>query len=567
VACGLVYAQNAKVRVPADVTTETITFVPRGVAPAAAESRAYYDNTTNQFYYYDGNNWIPFGSGGSAGPKTVATRIVAVRRNPPDPALDSDLTGKTADYICDGTNDQHEINLALNDVSARGGGVVYLLEGTYIISDVMSPGETDRGIVMHTNTAIIGAGAGTVIRPMTSSVTMGVIYAKSVNHILISQLMLNGDDGTGSARGWSGITFRSVTFSKIDRVWFQSMQVYNIYLYEYNDNNIISNNHMQKSGYMCIALGTSSNNIISDNYVYFQSMFGIGIWLDGNSSRQSSNNIISGNNQGNGIELDDYCYNNIISGNNVHNLYSGIRLYDNSNNTISGNSLCDISLYAMYLDDTSNNTVLGNNIGYPNIGIALTGGGGCSNSVFLGNILYVKQGGILLDENSDNNVFSSNIFYCSSNGLDYPIWIDSADSENNYLVGNLVSSWPASYNRINDRGTNTQYTDKVKITLEPGGYSISGSTLTPTGPTSFLRLAPTGSLTLGNPAIADGKSAGDILILENTANFIVTINDNTNVQLFNNQQRRLDQNDSLTLLWDNTDWIEVGYSHNPPDLF
>jgi len=170
-------------------------------------------------------------------------------------------------------------------------------------------------------------------------------------------------------------------------------------------------------------------------------------------------------------------------------------------------------------------------------------------------------GGILVDSN--NNFVSSNLFYDSA-GTGRPITIGSTRT-GNYLTGNLITTWPAGYNTINDASptgtTGTKYFDKAKITLEPGVYNQTiPTTIIPTGPTSHLQFNSINPWTPDN-GIADGKSPGDILILENINTGPVTLNDNANMQL-GSASRVLGQNDTLTLIWDGTDWIETGYADN-----
>jgi hypothetical protein len=49
------------------------------------------------------------------------------------------VTGQEADYICDGTNDDVEINAAVTAVNAGGGGIVQFREGTYILNNTITP--------------------------------------------------------------------------------------------------------------------------------------------------------------------------------------------------------------------------------------------------------------------------------------------------------------------------------------------------------------------------------------------------------------------------------------------
>src|SRR5688572_25950361 len=64
----------------------------------------------------------------------------------------------TADYVCDGTADEVEINAAIAEAAASGGGTVHLAAGVY---------STARPVtVLEDNVTLEGAGAdATVIRP------------------------------------------------------------------------------------------------------------------------------------------------------------------------------------------------------------------------------------------------------------------------------------------------------------------------------------------------------------------------------------------------------------------
>jgi parallel beta-helix repeat protein len=573
VAYSLLYAQNAKVKVPADVTTQTIIFNPQAIEPwtcdATCEGKIYYDSNTDKkrHFYCDGTAWRTFDPS-----KTVATKIVAVKRNPPDSALDSSDPSR-ADYICDGTNDQEEINRAINSLPANG-GAVYLLEGTYNISGSISFTASGK--------SLIGAGSATVLR-FASGSNINIINATGVSNILIAQLMIDGNNKTGI--NTNGIYFDSVTYSKIDKVWVKNMKYMGIYLNNSSNNNI-SGNNVQSNGFAGIYLNNSSNNnTISGNNA--QSNLQHGILL----SNSSSNNTISGNNflsnSVEGIILSVSSSNNTISGNIVWSSgYYGISInYSSNNNTVSGNIVGSSTYFGINLfESCNNNTVIGNNVLLNGqFGIYLMTSS-CRN-ILSGNVIYDNGvtyswcSGIMIENNSDDNIISYNLLSDSS-GTGRPIYIcggAAGTSDNNYIVGNQISTWPASpADKIGDYGTNTRYTDKVKITLEPGGYTLPlFAILTPTGPTSYIRLnvPGPGPVLLGtavNTAIADGKSPGDILILENTNTTGIIITDNWNVQLspilHPSGSVTLNQNDTLTLIWDGTtgitDWIETGYADN-----
>jgi hypothetical protein len=89
----------------------------------------------------------------------------------------------------------------------------------------------------------------------------------------------------------------------------------------------------------------------------------------------------------------------------------------------------------------------------------------------------------------------------------------------------------------------------------------SGATLNPV--TRYVRLASTGgAITLNaGTAISSGSGAGVIMILEGTSDAnSVTIPDNANTRL--GGSRILGANDTLTLLWNGADWIELSFANN-----
>jgi len=173
--------------------------------------------------------------------------------------------------------------------------------------------------------------------------------------------------------------------------------------------------------------------------------------------------------------------------------------------------------------------------------------------------------GIRIESNSDGNHISSNLLYDSA-GTGYPINIVSGN--NNYLVGNQIN-WSVvctDCKRINDLGTNTKYTEKVKITLERAAvWTVNnGSALwTTTSPRSYLPVVGNGAPVTVN-TIAAGKAIGDMLILEGTndTNW-VKIENTGNVKL-SAVSHILGFDDVLTLIWNGTNWIELHWANNSP---
>ena len=108
-------------------------------SPAPVEGQIYFATDKNQLYVYDAGDsrWHT--------DRTTATKIVA--------ASDSQNKEK-ADYVCDGTADDVQINAAITALPSAG-GLVYLLEGTYNLKQPV--------VVNKNNVVITGAAKGATI--------------------------------------------------------------------------------------------------------------------------------------------------------------------------------------------------------------------------------------------------------------------------------------------------------------------------------------------------------------------------------------------------------------------
>jgi hypothetical protein len=120
-------------------------------------------------------------------------------------ASDSSTTAKAqADYVCDGTADNVEIQAAINALPS-GGGKVQLLEGTYTISVT---------ITLASSSELTGNGWGTVlevsgISGTNSAVTMG-------DHTVLSDLKIQGSISPLTAN-WHNVY--AGNHSIIERIW------------------------------------------------------------------------------------------------------------------------------------------------------------------------------------------------------------------------------------------------------------------------------------------------------------------------------------------------------------
>jgi hypothetical protein len=107
-----------------------------------------------------------------------ATIIVAA-------ANTSDKGKAAADYVCDGTADDVQINAA---ITALGGlpGTVLLLEGTYHIA---------ASITLYTGQRLTGLGRGTVLARTATGTVAGMLHIGSVQRVMVDNLVLDGSAG------------------------------------------------------------------------------------------------------------------------------------------------------------------------------------------------------------------------------------------------------------------------------------------------------------------------------------------------------------------------------------
>ncbi len=543
------------------------------------EGSLFFNDADNSLYFYDGTEWQKLG--GVEGPKTVATRVVAA----------SDSVDKSrADYVCDGVDDQQKINQAIIDVHFNQnnpglGGSVYLLAGTYNISDNTSIDYTKPdgttlthstpGIVLYSNISLIGEGAGTVLKVVSSS-NYNVVNAQgtSTNHlsgILVSQLRIDGNKDNVSGSN-CGISFEYVDDSKITKIWIENLTSHGLKL-QNSSYNIISKSFFLKNGSDGIYLFSSENNIISKSNFSENGYAGNG--YAGISLESSRDNIIDSNviykNDDKGIILNS-SDNNIILGNNISytQKYYGLQLCNSSQfNIVYGNNINNNKQGFLINLNSTHNLISSNFIHLPSSGSGYAMSFSQSgNNLLVGNNIYDEE-----TTNASLSIANSSEVLIASNLINYPgspeygIEIDSASSDN-YLAGNqVIDSSVDGPGEIEDEGTNIKYTQKEKMTIERWernlGSSSSYNLQVSTYPHSYVVFISSFPGTT-NLTLEDGKSAGDLLILENESSVRqVKVDEAANVNLGDEAGRTLKQYETLELIWNGTKWIEVKYVDRP----
>lgn len=592
--CPFVSALGENVTVLGDTRADTLSLEVAALPASGSGTEIRYNNADGLLYIWNGTEWEAL-----AANKNVATKIVAVDRNSDrirDDG-DSDLTDRTADYICDGTDDQVEIQQAIDalvDDSGNGiPGVVYLLQGTYEITDSIV---LDNGIVApadgidDSGKAIIGAGSGTVLSQPSGTSNLAGFYV-TVDNVLITRLKLEGYTDAGNLS--FGIHLYGASNCKINNVWTQSL-VQGIRIESGSRYNVVSDCHITSPAIgIFVYQASSTGNIIVGNNISGCRTDGIAIRANYNTV--SGNNSFSSNTYGISLAYADY---NVVSGNVVSlGNDDGISLLGSDNNIITGNSIGGNNISGTGLAygaitvsyDSNYNTVSGNCIySETRNGIHLYRGATFNN--ITGNFIYDMgntYSGILIDgssgqdERCDNNIISSNHISPAPDdpGTGYGISIADAYCDSNYLAANYIDDSGSGFSgAISDSGTNTQYTSSERITLErrPSILTLSaaGQIDPATNPRTYIYVESSGgdvTLTTDPPILA-GKAAGDILILEGTSDVnTVTIPRNTTTTRFaGTVDPMLGANDTLSLIWSFSDddddtndyWLELSYTDN-----
>jgi parallel beta-helix repeat protein len=324
----------------------------------------------------------------SATPRT-ATIVVA--------ASDSSAAGKAqADYVCDGSDDQVEIQAAIDALPSTG-GIIQLSEGTFNLASV----DGDHSIDLSRDNVIFrGSGMGATKLFIGNGVRKNGIGAVNSANITISDLEIDGNKANnteGAPNGDSiqnGIYFRNVDYSTIERVSSHDNIFHGIFLVGDSDYNRVVNNKLIRNRYRGIHAHTSVDyNYYGYNYL-FENGDGTGTYgglfvifngatyniIEGNHIEATKSTGVGGIDIGGGSAP---AFGNVIVGNIIDTSATasvhGIRFVNADNiyeTTITGN-LIRASRYGILVEDgTPKGTIISNNSIYAGVrGIYVVSGG------------------------------------------------------------------------------------------------------------------------------------------------------------------------------------------------
>ncbi len=415
--------------------------------------------------------------------KTVGTVVIA--------------TDGSGDFNTNGTDDQVEIQAAIDSLPA-GGGCVYMKEGTYTITATIT--------ITIDNVAIIGCGRCTHITITTDDINL-LEVGTNIEGILITNMRFSGVGGFGGVTH-SAIYFDTVDNSEIRGVWVDNCTDVSaagivldnsprniIISCKVNGNrfnlgigtsnyNIISNSQFNSAtggsgirivdsqynliegneclsnttGLAAIYFENSDNNIVIDN-ILFATSEGNGLYLEG-IGNLVTNNIITENGD-DGITITG-SWNSIIGNYIRTNTRSAILVWTNGEyNTVSNNDCHANEEYGIRIRSGSHHTTITGNHTFQNEydGILIES----DDNIISNNINDTNDvdntttySGIRLIS-ADRNIISNN--RCKEND-NYEIDISNATCNDNLVEGNICIG-TNHVGTINDSGTNTHLAHNI----------------------------------------------------------------------------------------------------------
>jgi len=130
----------------------------------------------------------------------------------------SDESKKKAHYVCDGTNDEAEIEQAINDLPSSG-GIVFLTEGTFNFTDTYKIINLNKPFI-----AVIGSGAYNTVIYDDAKTYAGFSIDEQCKYIVFKDFSYNGYD-----LGRGGLIYDIDTNVSLgSKILIENMKIYNV---------------------------------------------------------------------------------------------------------------------------------------------------------------------------------------------------------------------------------------------------------------------------------------------------------------------------------------------------
>lgn len=259
-------------------------------------------------------------------------------------AASDSLHPEHADYVCDGTDDQVEIQAAI-DALPSGGGKVVLKEGTFNISSGIQ--------ITDNNIGVCGVGAGTLIS--TSAYIEAPIYITG-DYVHLDNFKLKKNQGSGGASNGQGIDVHNADDVTISNIVLEgtglvaspwdATPTWGI-RGRYCKRLIYNKCHVSNTSYEALTVWEGCTGCVFDNNVVDHCGFGLVFEKEGTYGNTMIGNTVNDSQKSGGWDiLIRSTHDNTVVGNTVIN--------QGTTNTLS---------YAIQLDGVSyDNVVIGNTI-------------------------------------------------------------------------------------------------------------------------------------------------------------------------------------------------------------
>lgn len=397
---------------------------------------------------------LHFPKGSGSGGVREATAIVAASNS---------VHKNEADYVCDGTDDQVEIQSAIDSLPTTGGSV-YLMEGRYNINGQIT--------ITKDNVTILGSGQGSWLRLIDGyNANFTMFHIQDKNHVKISGLKLDGNRSNNTSGSMSAVRIYDSHICTIDNCYIHSWRdcciktgrvstrptkgfIFNNHIGDCGDGSmntcilvreanefVIQGNNLHTAGRL-IYLSMSDKTMICNNTFYGTATRGI--VLDESSRTTISNNCFENVDDALGTGTGGYVrFNDLVFSNNIcYNLWGGLCLLGDIANACrslvcEGNTFIDINMYGIRLTNGSD-CIIANNT-FKNIGL------GNNNSYDAVELNHVVRSVI-----ANNTVSSYNV----TNIIRYGVNENTSDCNYNEVIGNVILNYGTSAIRL--QGANSE---------------------------------------------------------------------------------------------------------------
>lgn len=318
-------------------------------------------------------------------------------------------TEKDVDYLCDGVNDQVEINAALNQLS--DGGEVFIREGVYNIGAMIE--------VPFTYVTLCGNGFATVLkRTFAGSDASPGLIRTAKNYCTFRDFRIAGNASSYSGTDNYGLDLAG-RYERASNLFIESCSGYGIY--GRSNTCMIQNCTFAGNGYAIGIKGTGA--LVVGNMINSSSKLGIqitgqyanvtgnlvsgcaqdGISVTGNYNTVSSNTVLQST-LGAGIYLHSECAYNLLSANSCYAcMCDGIRIEGRANavtaNLILGNSSIGVNIIS------GNSNCITGNMAKKNINGDVTLGTDARNNAVSNNVTTIS----IANNGGSTNLVSANL--------------------------------------------------------------------------------------------------------------------------------------------------------------